>query len=375
MKPKIVIDGIPLLSSFLTGIGRYTYEISKEVKKTSSFDVNFYYGYYSKKLIEPSSKTNLKSIKTLASKSPILKKLARKALMLYGRFFCKEYDLYWVPNFIPLDSIKAKKVVTSIHDFSFILYKDLHPKERIEYFENNFFKNILRSDLIITGSEFTKKEILDRLDFNEEQVKVIYHGIDHNLFKVTTDLNVNFELPKKFILSVGSIEPRKNLIGLLKAYNNLDNEIKKQYHLVLAGFKGWNNDEIMRLINANNNYIHYLGYVSDEDLVKVYNHASLFVYPSFYEGFGIPPLEAMACGTPVVTSNVSSLPEVGGDAVLYCDPYDIEDIAKQIKTVLDDKVLQEKMMQKGLERAKRFTWEKAAQDHLTLFRSLIDSGK
>jgi glycosyltransferase involved in cell wall biosynthesis len=370
LKPKLLIDSISLLSS-LTGIGRYTFEIAKKIEQKEEFDSNYFYGYYSKKLIHPSSKKDVKTFKSLISKNPILKKIARKIIFLSSKIFAPRYDIYWQPNFIPNDGIKAKKIVTTVHDFSFILHKDFHPKERIEYFENYFFKNIVRSDMIITGSEFSKKEILEKLDFKDEQIKVIYHGIDHDLFRVYDDLKVSFDLPKKFIFSVGSIEPRKNLLGLLKAYNLLSNELKKEYKLVLAGFKGWGNKEIVDLINQDKENIFYLGFISDQELAKVYNLASCFLFPSFYEGFGLPVLEAMACGTPVVCSDSSSIPEVGGDAVVYCDAYDINDIKDKIEFVLKDSSLQQEMIKKGLERAQLFSWDKSADEHLKVFKSLL----
>lgn len=369
MKIKVLVDALPLIST-LTGIGRYTYEISKYLQSDDNLELNFFYGYYSKKLLGPSDKSGVKSLKSIVAKNKISKEIARELLSIFSRIFAPNYDVYWQPSFIPNKGIKAKNIVTSVHDFSFILYKDFHPKERIEYFENNFFQNIYNSDIIITGSEFTKQEILERLDFEEDKIKVIYHGVDHDLFKVYEDREVSYELPKKFIFSVGSIEPRKNLIGLLKAYEILDESLKKEYKLVLAGFKGWENKEIMDIINNNKENIHYLGYVSDIELVKTYNLASLFVYPSFYEGFGLPPLESMACGTPVITSNLSSIPEVCGDAVLYADPHNIEDIAKKIKVLINDENLQQELIRKGLSRVKRFTWEKSAQEHIEIIEEL-----
>jgi len=321
MKHKILIDTIALLSP-LTGIGRYTYEIASRVDK-SRFDPYFFYGYHSQKLLNRTDRSELKTLKAIVTKIPLLKRVARKTSTLWGALFSPKYALYWQPNFIPNQGIEAEKTVTSVHDFSFILYRDFHPKERIDYFEKHFFQNIGRSDMIITGSEFSKKEIIERLRFDPDKVKVIYHGLDHQLFRVYPQPQTTSPLPPQFIFSVGSIEPRKNLIGLLKAYDRLDPALRRQYKLVLAGFKGWENEEIMALVNKNRNDIHYLGYVSDTELANIYNLASLFVYPSFYEGFGLPPLEAMACGTPVVTSSVSSLPEVGGDAVVYCDPNNI----------------------------------------------------
>jgi glycosyltransferase involved in cell wall biosynthesis len=353
-----------------TGIGRYTYEISKEIEKTQIFDITYYYGYYSKHLINQThNKTNF--IKSMVLKNAILKKYIRKFLTLAGSMKSQSYDIYWQPSFIPNKYIKAKKIVTTVHDFSFMLYKDFHPKERIEYFEKNFFQNIYKSDIIITGSYCTKQEIINRLDFDASKIKVIHHGVNHDIFKVYNDIDIDIKLPSKFIFCVGSIEPRKNLLGLLKAYNLLDKDMKEKYKLVLAGFKGWENKEIMQLIKQNEDFIKYLGYISDEELAKVYNLASLFVYPSFYEGFGLPVAEAMACGTPVITSSVSSLPEVGADAVVYVDPNNIEDIKEKMMMVLSDEDLQKQMIQQGLKRAKNFTWEKSAKEHIKIFKEVI----
>jgi glycosyltransferase involved in cell wall biosynthesis len=355
----------------LTGIGRYTYKVSKELKRVDSFELNFFYGYYSKNLIEPSSKNGVENLKSIISKSVFLKKVARKILILSSRLFAPKYELYWQPNFIPNDGIRADKIVTSVHDFSFIEDRKFHPKERIAYYEKYFFRNVVRSDMIITGSEYTKREILERTDFTDDKVRVIYHGLVHTLFRVYNIIELDFEIPSKFILSVGSIEPRKNLLRLLRAYNTLPHQIRDEYKLVLVGFKGWENSEIMSLIEEGGESIIYLGYISDEELAKVYNLASLFLFPSLYEGFGLPLLEAMACGTAVVSSNLSSLPEVGGDAPLYCDPYSIDDIREKIEKVLSDSTLQQEMIQKGLEQVKKFSWEKSAEEHLKLFEEVL----
>jgi len=357
----------------LTGIGRYTYEIAKQIEKNNEFKCNYFYGYYSKKLLHPSTRKDIKSLKSIIVKIPFLKKIARKVTTLSSNFFAPQFDIYWQPNFIPTEGIDATNIVTSVHDFSFILHKEFHPKERIKYFEKNFFTNIIKSDMIITGSEFSRQEILTRLNFDEHRVKVIYHGINHELFKVHDNLDVNFALPKKFIFSVGSIEPRKNLLGLLKAYNALDSKIKDSYKLVLAGFKGWKNSEIMKLIDKDKENIHYLGFISDVELAKVYNLASCFIFPSFYEGFGLPVLEAMACGTPVVCSDSSSLPEVGGDAVLYCDTNDVNDIKDKIELIVSDEKLQQELKTKGLQRAKKFSWEKSAKEHIKVFQEVHKS--
>ena len=370
MRPKILIDGIALLSP-LTGVGRYTYEIAKKLNTLNDFKLNYYYGYVSKTLLKPSKPSRLKHLKSLVTKMPLLKKAARETMILFNKIYRPTYDLYWQPVLIPSSSIKAKKTVTSVHDFSFILYRDFHPKERIAYFDKYFVKNIVRSDMIITGSKYTKQEIMQRLEFDESQVKVIYHGINHDLFKIYENPKVDFELPTNFILCVGSIEPRKNLLGLLQAYNLLDENIKKVYKLVLVGFQGWENKEIMDLINVNRENIHYLGFINDNELAKVYNLATLFVFPSFYEGFGLPPLEAMACGTPVISSNLTSMPEIYSNAAEYFDPNNIEEMKNKIALVLKDEELQNDLIARGLERANAFSWERSANEHINLFKEIL----
>ena len=367
-KGKILVDSISLLSP-LTGIGRYTYEISKYLEEDSSLLIEYFYGYYSKKLIQPSSGKEIKGLKSLVVKNPMVKKMVRKIVFSLASLFSKSYELYWQPNFIPNTGIKAKKVVTTVHDFSFIIYREFHPKERIEHIDKYFFKSLDRSDMIITGSEYTKREILKYTKFKEDKIVVIYHGINHNLFKVynKTELVLEFDVPPKFILSVGSIEPRKNFLRLLKAYRGLSSEIKSEYKLLLVGFSGWKNREILSLIKELKGDVYYLGFISDEELAKVYNLASLFVYPSLYEGFGLPVLEAMACGTAVVSSNLSSLPEVGGEAPLYCDPYSISDIQEKMVSVLTDSLLKESMVKKSLKQAQKFSWKKSTQEHKRVF--------
>ncbi|MFW0884334.1 glycosyltransferase family 4 protein [Candidatus Acidulodesulfobacterium sp. H_13] len=375
-KNSLLIDVIPLLSQ-LTGIGRYIYEIAKVLETDDAFDISYFYGYYSKNLVKPDNMSELKSLKSFLVRNSVVKKLARKYLILFSKIFVHRFSLYWVPNFIPLDGIKADKIVSTVHDFSFYVHPEWHPQERLDYFNTNFYKNIKKSDWIITGSEFFKNEIIEYLKFDAEKITVIYHGVDNGLFK-RYDKNVlsvtkeKFNLADNFLLFVGSIEPRKNLLNTLKAYRLLNDDVKENYPFVLVGFKGWKkNTEIMQEIEKEKKYVRYLGYLSDEELAHVYNLATLFVCPSLYEGFGIPPLEAMACGTTTIVSNVASLSEACGDATLYINPNDIEDIAAKIKMLLNDENLQKDLTEKGLERVKQFTWEKSAQAHKKVFEKVL----
>lgn len=363
-----------MLSPF-TGIARYTYENSKRIKQSYNYSVYFNYIYPSKNLLENrDKKTKRKSPINFLSKNRFLKKYNRRFINTINILNYKTYDIYWQPNMIPNPHIKAKKIVSTVHDLSFLHYPKSHPKERIEYFEKYFVKQVLKSNYIITGSNFTKEEIVKYLDFDPDKVRVIYHGIDHNLYKkyqkhILNKTKQKFNLPDNFLLFVGSIEPRKNLLTLLKAFNSLEEKLKQKYPLFLVGASGWQNDDILQEINQSPN-INYIGYIKDEELPHIYNLATVFIYPSLYEGFGIPPLEAMACATPTIVSNTTSMPEVCQNATLYINPLDISDIKDKILLLLKNQNLQRELIEKGLQRAKKFTWEKSALKHMELFDSL-----
>ena len=370
MKNKIAIDCISLLSPF-TGIGRYTYENAKRISQNKEYEWSFYYGFYTKKLYE--GKNSVTKIKSIMTKNSFFKKAIKKILVLYTKYlYFKEFDLYWQPNYIPDLNVKAKKRIVSVHDFSFLHNPSWHPKERLDFFEKNFWSNIKKADRIITGSFYTKEEILKYLDFDPSKIEVIYHGVDHGIYKTyeqktLEDFRQKFQLPKDFFLFVGSVEPRKNLLFLMRAYSKLPKEIKKKYKLLIAGFKGWENKNVKELLDKERENITYIGYISDLELAYLYNLAKIFIYPSLYEGFGIPPLEAMACKTCTIVSNRASLPEICKDGALYIDPLDEEDLIKKILILINDEKLQKEMIQKGYNRAKMFDWNRSAIKHLKVF--------
>jgi glycosyltransferase involved in cell wall biosynthesis len=378
---KILIDAVSLLSP-LTGIGRYTYEISSRLRKLSAdkYEIYFNYGFYSKELFgfqkEPTIiEQKFKQLKSFVDRFPLIKKIMRFFYSAIAKLNSDSFELYFQPNFIPSKNVKARKIICTLHDFSFKLQPEWHPKERLEYFNENF-DLVKKADHIITGSNFTKQEIIDYMQIPQDKISVIYHGVNHELYKPypqneLQDTKAKFDLPKKFLLFVGSIEPRKNLLFLLMAYNLLSREEKDELPLILVGFKGWENKEIMQEIEKNQEYIRYLGFVTDTQLAHIYNLATIFIYPSLYEGFGLPPLEAMACGTPVIVSNVSSLPEVCADAALYIEPMDLQDIKDKILTLLGDEKLREELSKKSKAQAALFSWEKAAQEHFRVIEEYL----
>ena len=253
---------------------------------------------------------------------------------------------------------KSNKIITVVHDLIPLIFKR---GKQYYYFKYFFPKVIENSEKIIAVSNFTKYELINYYKISEDKIHVIYNGISE-IFK-------NFNLPRQaFILYVGRFEKLKNIEALIKAFTIFIKKYKLNYFLVLIG----NGHIDESLINKEiKNKIKILKNVSDKELVNFYNTASLFIFPSLYEGFGFPPLEAMACGCPVIVSNVASLPEVCGDAAYYVDPYDVESIADGMYKILTDKALRENLIKNGLERVKQFSWEKTAREILKIIESLL----
>jgi glycosyltransferase involved in cell wall biosynthesis len=379
---SVIINAIPLLSKF-TGIAKYTFEISKRILLLDQrIDATFYYGYFKKKLIFPNvadiphEESATRKIKRLITSNYVFKKVARQGMLFSLYLLRKECDLYWEPNIVPIKHINSKHLITTIHDLSFLIYPDWHPKETREYFKKHFLNNVSKSDRIITVSHFIKNEISELLHFDPSRIHVINNGVDHDTYRTYSSAAMQtfrerYTIPQKFILFVGSIEPRKNLKCTLLAYNALPEAFKRKHKFILAGFSGWKNAEVMEIIRKEKGNIVYLGYLSEQELAWLYNLASVFIYPSFYEGFGLPPLEAMSCGTPVIVSRVSAIPEICGEAAYYVDPMEMNSISEGIYTVATNDQLRNDLSKKGIKQAEQYSWDKSAQEHLKVFKEVL----
>ena len=234
-----------------------------------------------------------------------------------------------------------------------------------------------RADQIITISENTKKDTEKFFSINEEKIKVIYLAPDSEYKKIDDkkkliSIREKYGLNKKFIFYSGSISPRKNIIRLVKAYENMYKEI--DIDLVMTGNVGWNNQAELGIIEKNV-HIKLLGNISKEDLVILYNLAEVCVYPSLYEGFGLPILEAQACGCPVITSNTSSMPEVAGRGAFLINPYDIKEITEAMKRVIIDSKLREELIKEGFNNVRNFSWSKCAKETLYICKQFNKYGK
>jgi len=294
------------------------------------------------------------------------------------KIFPDDIDLYFSPYFSGIPRVGWKKMVVTIHDLAFLKFPDHRGKNISNFYLRKTKQAIESCQKVIAVSESTKNDLIKILKVDPEKIVVIYEGKDENfrLIKEKDKINkvVRKYLPKlqEFILSVGTLEPRKNLVKLIRAYSMLPYVIQKKYKLVLAGGEGWNNSDIQKEIKELNleEKIIKLGYVKQSDLPALYNAATVFVYPSLYEGFGLPPLEAMSCGTPVITSNTSSLPEVVGSAAKLINSKSEKEITEELKNVLTSRKIQLEMKIKGIEQAKKFSWKKSAKETIDLFNKL-----
>ena len=284
-------------------------------------------------------------------------------------------DIFWSPHYnIPILPIMAKFRVVTIHDaFHLAFYDTLNFMQKI-YAKTIFYQALSRSDIVLSVSDFSRSEIL-KYAKTDKNIFVVPNAIDEGHFNHHCDSDAlkavakDYGLPEDFVLFVGNVKPHKNLKNLLFALEKMD------LNLVIVGKKdGFITgdsiiSEIIRRKNLSNR-IFFTGYVKDADIAAIYNLAKLFVFPSLYEGFGIPPLEAQACGCPVVCSDAASLPEACGDSVVYFDPYSVEDMRDKIQMVLDDENLQNELRVKGFENIKRFSWERSAKQIIEIMESL-----
>jgi glycosyltransferase involved in cell wall biosynthesis len=272
----------------------------------------------------------------------------------------------------PLDS-GCPSVVT-IHDLSFLFYPQSFRSLNRLYLKLFARLSARRARRVIAVSESTKRDAVKQYGIAAEQVDVIHNGVDPAFHPMPADqvsaFRVDRGLPEQFILFVGTLEPRKNIAKLIQAYAQLPGA---RPPLIFVGGKGWFYDEIFALVERLNlgAKVHFAGYVPTDDLPWWYNAAQLFVYPSLYEGFGLPPLEAMACGTPVVTSTASSLPEVVGQAGLLVDPTDTEGLAAAMEMCLTDADLRARMKAMGLARAASFSWRETARRTVDSYRRAV----
>ncbi len=277
-------------------------------------------------------------------------------------------DVFHAPHYVLPAAVPCRSVVT-IHDTIHLMFPQYLPNRLAPYYARTMmWISVQRSSRILTVSEASKRDILKFFDVPAEKIEVVYNAIDERFSVEPREEDVvrvreRYQLDGRFLLYVGNVMPHKNLERLIEAFARLRKEGNEDLRLLIIGDEISKLPSLRRAVHRHKlqKHVRFLGFLPDEMLVVLYRLAAVFVFPSLYEGFGLPPLEAMASGTPVVTSNVSSLPEVVGDAALLVDPYDPESIKSGIARVLEDPALRESMRRKGLERVRAFSWERSVQ--------------
>ncbi|MEW6231871.1 MAG: glycosyltransferase family 1 protein [Chloroflexota bacterium] len=275
-----------------------------------------------------------------------------------------------------LPPLRRVRTVFTVHDLVFLFFPEYHLPLNRWYLTLMMPRFIRRADAVITVSECSRRDLVRLYRLDQARIHVIYEGIDDH-FRPVEDREVlaavrrQYGLPDGFILYVGTIEPRKNLTTLLKAYQTLKGQ-GLESKLVIVGKKGWLYQDFFRRLRelGLEGQVIFPGYVPDDDLPAIYSAAQVFAFPSLYEGFGLPPLEAMACGAPVVCSNTSSLPEVVGDAAILVNPRDVGEIVAAIERVIADSTLRDAMRAKGIAQAAKFSWERAARETLEVYANV-----
>jgi alpha-1,3-rhamnosyl/mannosyltransferase len=367
----------------LTGIGRYTYELARGLQAAQVDDLKFLRGGYLQSDLplpddsEPMSKSprwkqflkkNRMAVALYRVLSPRLKGLALKGL---------EDHVFHGPNFY-LPPFAGRSVAT-FHDLSPYLWSQSHPPERVGYMQAEIELSLKRASALITDTEFTRQEVAKFFSWPLEKIFAVPLAsapefMPKSLEALRPALVSLGLVPDKYTLFTGTIEPRKNINMLLDAYARLPVTVRMKWPLVIAGYRGWNNDALHERIRSaeTEGWLRYLGFVPHDVLPNLMAGASLFVYPSLYEGFGLPVLEAMACGVPVVCSNTSTLPEVTGLAAALHDPNDVDGLVNLIRAGLEDDVWRKSARAAGLVQAAKFSWKRCTQQTLSVYQTVMD---
>ena len=285
-------------------------------------------------------------------------------------------DVLFVPSHV-LPLVHPRRTVVTVHDLGYQTYPQAHTLSQNLYLRWSTRFNARNASRVLADSEATRQDLIRWYNVPEQKIAVVYPGRDETLAPVDDPgvlaaTRARYGLAARYLLYVGTLHPRKNLVRLVQAFAATLEQAPKGLQLVLAGQKGWLYDEILAQVRklGLEERVVLTGYVPDEDLPALLSGALAFVYPSLYEGFGFPVLEAMACGTPVVCSDVSSLPEVAGDAALRVDPLDVEALAGALVRVMVEEDLRAGLMTRGMEQIQRFSWQRCAQETLAILEDV-----
>lgn len=379
---NISFDVLPLISEQMSGIGYYQSGLIAEIIKSHP-ENNYYYEYFAHKNKEAKRNRLLPFMKKncFLNESKFSGFLYRSIMNFipipYNWFFGSKSEVTHFFNYIIPPFVSGKKVVT-IHDMVIKAYPETVRFRTKQLLYTGMKKSMRRADVIVTDSEFSKNEIIKYYPKYAHKLQVVPCGVDKKRFYPIKDKDIIEKVKLKlnidglYFLYLGNIEPRKNLKRLVEAYSIFLKDKENPPKLVLAGGKGWLNNEIYNMVETLNikDSVVFSNYVDEEDVCPLINGALAFLFPSIYEGFGLPPLEAMSCGVPVLTSQEASLPEVVEESAISVDAYSTQEIASGINKLFQDEKLREELSLKGIEQSNKFTWEKAAEKLYEVYKQI-----
>lgn len=379
---KIGIDIRSLTDRHYSGISEYTYQLLRaifEIDKTNSY-VLFY--NQAKQASVPKFPYDNVEVQPFRYPNKIFN--LSMALFSWPKIDKRMggVDILFMPNHMFSAWSDNCRAVLSIHDLSFEIFPEFFSnKSRLWLKLINTKKLCLKANKIIAVSENTKRDLKNLYKIDSEKISVIHEGIDRK-FKKVTDLSIlesvkrKYNLPEKFLLYLGNIEPRKNIETLISAFESVSKK-HPDVKLILAGSPSWKYKAVFKKAKHSSaaNKIIFLGYIEAKDKAAIYSLAHIFVYPSFYEGFGLPPLEAMACETPTIASNTASLPEVIGQGAILISPNKTDDFSKSIETLLSDSHIYQQYAQRGKFQAEKFSWHTAAQQTIEVLKAAFEQSQ
>lgn len=381
---KIAFESQLFLKGKKTGIAWCADNIIKEISKMEENEcvVNYFSLKYSETNLKEVERYQKYKVKLNPCKwfNDILYKLIWAFIPIpYSLFFNNKSDIVQFFNYAVPPGVKGKKV-TMIPDMVFYAYPETMKYKSRVWLKLVLKKSCSRSDAIITVSEFSKSEIIKYMHIPEEKISVMPDGVDFNLFhsnyKEDEILKVKrkYNISGKYFLYLGTLEPRKNIERIIESYYNILLMRDSLPKLVIAGGKGWMYDTIFDLVDKLKikEKVIFTGYILQQEVPILMQGAMGFLFPSLYEGFGMPVVEAMACGTPVITSNSSSLVEVAGDAAILVNPYNIEEIINGMLQLIDNKNLVLDLIERGYNNAKKFTWENSAKILMQVYKKILE---
>lgn len=373
---RVALNSLALTTP-LTGIGQYVLHLAAGLLERSDVNAQLFYGdsRFSRTLrtgAPPSVGRRRALVRKLVPRAYAVHRLVTQ--FRFNQALAHEpCDLYHEPNYLAY-RFDGPSVIT-VHDLSWIRYPETHPVERVQAMDKFFEPGLRRARLLLTDSVFVKQELIDVFGIAPELIQPIALGLDP-VFRPMDATQTQAVLAARglahgrYLLSVGTLEPRKNMQATVAAYASLPAAVRERHPLVLAGMKGWRTSRLEQLLEPleRQGHVRILGYLEREELATITAGALAMVYPSVYEGFGLPPLEAMGCGVPAITSNVSSLPEVVGDTGLTVHPDDHEALARAMVTMMEDAPLRASLSARAYERATTFTWARCVDETVAAYR-------